>query len=333
MSDSNSLKHQFIQQQGWADGSVAFLAGDASNRTYDRLTKPDGTRSVLMDAYGENEDVRPFIAIDRLLEKLGCSAPAILGEDLENRFLLLEDLGDKTFTTCLKEGMDAYPLYESAIEALIHIHQNFDVTLAPSLPTYDLEEMLQKCSLLLEYYYPCIHGKEPSPAIRDSFLNAWRSSLKILETCPKTLILRDYHVDNLVWLEDRAGPQKCGLLDFQDAALGPIAYDLVSLLEDVRQDVDPTLTKSLLKKYLDHFPHLEEDSFMAQYYTAGAQRITRIMGVFCRILLKTKRDHYIQFLPRAWKWLANDLKHDNLLDIRLWFEEHFPESERSLITC
>ena len=160
---------------------------------------------------------------------------------------------------------------------------------------------------------------------------AWRQALKILEHAPKTLILKDYHVDNLLWLPDRLGIKRCGLLDFQDASLGPTVYDLVSLFEDVRQDVCPLMTEKLLNRYLGHFPMIDKEMFMAQYHTAGAQRIVRIMGVFTRIFKQHQRTHYLQFLPRAWKWLANDLKHGNLRDIHLWFESYFPSEKRVTI--
>ena len=128
------LRIEFIQKQGWADARVHFLAGDASNRTYYRLEKPSGDQSVLMDAYGENEKVREFIDIDQVLETLGCTVPKILAQDLKNRFILLEDLGDQTFTQCLKKGMDAEPLYTSAIDTLVQIHQKFDIQKNLSFP-------------------------------------------------------------------------------------------------------------------------------------------------------------------------------------------------------
>ena len=323
-----NLRTSFIKDHGWHDATVSFLAGDASNRTYYRLEKSSGEQAVLMDAYGETEKVKEFIEIDHLLEDLGCSVPRILGQDLETRFILLEDLGDQTFTQCLKEGMAAEPLYTAAVDTLVEVHQKFDITAHPSLPTYDLDHMLEKVNLFLTWYYPYVHGCDLTPAIRESWEDAWRKALKILEPAPKTLILRDYHVDNLLWLPDRQGIKRCGLLDFQDANLGPTVYDLVSLFEDVRLDVCPAITEKLLDRYLKNFPILDKDMFMAQYYTAGAQRIVRILGVFLRIFKQTQRDHYLQFLPRAWKWLENDLKHGNLGDIHLWFEEHFPSGKR-----
>jgi len=326
------LRNHFIARNGWAHANVSFLAGDCSHRHYYRLKSPSGETSVLMDAYGPDEKIEEFVRITLLLNQLGCSSPKILGYDSTERFILLEDLGDATFTYCLKEGLDPFPLYETAIDTLIHIHQNFDISKAMDLPTYSVEEMLNKSSLFLEWYYPAIQGKEVSTDIKKEWNTAWRQSFEILEAAPKTIILRDFHVDNLLWLKEREGYQRCGLLDFQDAALGAQAYDLVSLFEDARQDVSSDLTKKLLERYLSHFPYLDPEAFMAQYYTLGAQRITRIIGVFSRMLLQNSRDHYMKFLPRAWKWLENDLKHDNLAGIRCWFDTYVPTEKRSVIT-
>jgi aminoglycoside/choline kinase family phosphotransferase len=326
-----SLRENFIKVNGWTDASCFFLAGDCSNRHYYRLNKPDGTTAVLMDAYGDNEHIAPFIKIAELLGSLGCSAPKVLGYDMPQRFILLEDLGDATFTYCLKQGMDPTPLYETAVDALIQIHQNFDVSLCPDLPAYGTEEMLTKNNQFLDWYYPRIHGTDVTQPIKDAWTDSWHEAFKILNNARKTLILRDFHVDNLLWLKDRKDHQRCGLLDFQDAALGGQSYDLVSLFEDVRQDVDQVMAKKLIQKYLSHFSYLDEEAFMAQYYTLGAQRITRIIGVFSRMLIQDKRPHYMAFLPRAWKWLENDLKHDNLLDIRRWFDTHIPPEKRGIL--
>jgi aminoglycoside/choline kinase family phosphotransferase len=328
-----SLKAAFIEKSGWGNAEISFLAGDCSNRTYDRLTRPDKTTAVLMDAYGENEKIQSFVDISALLNRLGCSAPKVLSKDLENRFLLLEDFGDETFTMCLEKDINPDILYESATNALVHLHKNFDLTMSPSLPAYDPKTLLEQANVFLEWYFPSIHGKKASSLIVKEWEIAWHDAFRLIETAPKTIILRDFHVDNLVWLKDRNSIQQCGLLDFQDASIGPQVYDLVSLFEDVRQDVSPTLTKRLLKEYLSHFPLLDEESFMAQYYTVGAQRATRIIGVFSRMLLKQNRDHYMRFIPRTWKWLENDLKHDNLLAIRHWFDQYFPEEKRRAITC
>lgn len=326
------LKAEFIKKRGWETATVSFLAGDCSNRIYDRLTGPNEKTAVLMDAYGPDEKVKPFIAISKLLNKLGCAAPKVLASNLKNRFLLLEDFGDETFTACLNKGGDPDLLYDIAIQSLIQLHRTFDITMMPTLPVYDLETLLEKANLFLEWYFPSIHGAPPSPVAIQAWQEAWHESLQVLVRSPKTIILRDFHVDNLIWLKGRKGPEQCGLLDFQDASLGPQAYDLVSLFEDVRRDVCPQLTERLLQKYLSTFPILDEERFMAQYYTAGAQRATRIIGVFSRMLLKQKRDHYMRFIPRAWKWLENDLKHDNLLAIRRWFDEYFPAEKRRAIT-
>ena len=325
-----SLKKNFIKAQGWESATLTFLAGDCSLRTYDRLQKPNGDQAVLMDAYGEEERVQEFIEITRLLEKLGCSSPKVMGSDLLNRFLLLEDFSDRTFTRCLKEGMDAKGLYESAVDVLIHIHKAF--SMETSLGVYSEDLMLDHNRLFLQCAYPAIHGKEAPQEAERAWMEAWRGVLKFLGPVPKTLILRDFHVDNLVWLENREGHKRCGLLDFQDALLGPIAYDLVSLLEDVRQEVPADLTELCLRRYLKAFPELSEEAFMAQYAILGAQRVVRIMGVFTRMLVRNKRPHYMRFMPRAWRLLEGGLTHPLLEPVRVWFDDHIPQEKRRSFT-
>ena len=327
-----TLRTHFIQTNGWQDAQVSFLAGDASNRHYYRVAHNNKT-AVLMDAFDESEAIEPFLRAANVLKKLDCSVPEIFAYDTKNRLILMEDLGDNTFTYCLKQNQERFPLYEKAVDTLIHIHKNFDISTALDLPVYDTTTMLEKASLFLEWYYPSLQETPLTRDIKEEWEEAWRDAFKILEAAPKTIILRDFHVDNLLWLEEREDYKKCGLLDFQDANIGPQAYDLVSLLEDVRQDVPRDLTQKLLSHYLEQFPQLDEESFMAQYYTLGAQRATRIIGAFARLLKRTQRDHYMQFIPRTWQWLENDLKHSNLLGVSHWFEEYFPKEKRKVLTC
>lgn len=331
MNHRDQLRATFIYECGWGKAECTFLAGDCSNRTYYRIRSASGKTAVIMDAYGEEEKIEEFVHISQLLNQWGCSAPHVLQVDWKNRFLLLEDLGDHTFTRCLQQGVSADTLYEVAIDAIIHLHQSVAGSDFREFPSYNFQEMKEKVDLFLHWYYPYVYKQQPSEKATLHWNEAWEEVLSLLEAGPKTLILRDFHVDNLLWLSERAGIKQCGLLDFQDAAIGPLTYDLVSLLEDVRQDVPEDLTQRLLSRYLAAFPSLDREEFMAQYYMVGAQRVIRIMGVFVRMLQKNSRSHYMQFIPRAWKWLENDLKHDNLESIRCWFEGYFPtETRRAL---
>ena len=236
MSDRTTLILDFLDRAGWSDAERGTLAGDASFRRYDRIVK--GSRvAVLMDAPPPQEDVRPFIRIAEHLAEMGYSAPRILARDVENGFLLLEDLGDATYTRLLAKNHDEDHLYGLAIDVLADLHSR-RTTLPEGLPPYDEAKLLAEAALLTDWYCPAIFGRELDPANRVAYLDIWRSLVPLARALPDTLVLRDFHVDNLMLLP-RDGLAACGLLDFQDAVAGPQAYDPMSLLEDARRDIDP----------------------------------------------------------------------------------------------
>ena len=315
----------FLAGAGWGDASRGLLAGDASFRRYDRLRR-GGARAVLMDAPPPMENVRPFIHIDRLLRKMGLSAPEILAEDPETGFLLLEDLGDDTYTRVLANGGDEAALYELATDLLIELHRRFAGD--DALPPYDDEAFLVEATLLTDWYMPALTGAEPPAAVRAEYCELWRAALAEARRMPASLVLRDYHVDNMIWLPDRPGVAACGLLDFQDARLGPITYDLVSLFEDARRDVPAALTRKLLDRYLAAFPALDRDAFAASYAIMGAQRSAKILGIFTRLDRRDGKPAYLAHIPRVWRWLEGDLAHPALAELRGWFDRTIPRRDR-----
>lgn len=305
------------------------LAGDASFRRYDRLTR-NGETAVLMDAPPPQEDVRPFVRVSRILQGLGLSAPRILARDENTGLLLLEDLGDDTYTRALADGGDEDALYELALDALVALHARFDVAkAADGIPPYDDEALLTEALLLTDWYMPAVLGRETPGAARDEYCALWRAAFAVARNMPPTLVLRDYHVDNLVWLPRRAGPAACGMLDFQDARIGPMTYDLVSLFEDARRDVPIALTRRLLGRYLDRFPTLDRDGFASSYSIMGAQRSAKILGIFTRLDRRDGKPHYLKHIPRVWRWLEGDLVHPALGDVCDWFDRYIPEDLRT----
>ena len=145
---------------------------------------------------------------------------------------------------------------------------------------------------------------------------------------PSSLALFDFHIDNLMWLKGRSGIQACGLLDFQDAVVAPVTFDLVSLLEDARRDVPTALAEDLIGHYLAAFPELGEGDFRASYCVIGAQRSTRILGTFARLRLRDAKPGYLLHIPRVWRWLAQDLAHPALAPVKAWFDRHIPPERR-----
>jgi aminoglycoside/choline kinase family phosphotransferase len=330
MTERDAKIASFLAGAGWGDAARGKLAGDASFRHYDRLKRGNGT-AVLMDAPPPKEDVRPFLAVTRLLQGLGLSAPRILAEDVETGLLLLEDFGDGTYTRLLAAGEDETTLYALAVDLLIHVHRRFDPAGA-TLPAYDEARLLTEASLLVDWYLPAIRGEPTPPDLREEYLGLWRAVLKVADDAPATLVLRDYHVDNLILLPDRGGVAACGLLDYQNAVIGPASYDLVSLLEDARRDVPPSLAAAMIARYLDAFPAQDRAAFGASYAVLGAQRNAKIVGIFTRLCVRDGKPHLLHHIPRVWRLLMQDLQHEALAPIARWIERHIAPDERRIPT-
>jgi aminoglycoside/choline kinase family phosphotransferase len=331
MTDRTSLLSAFLDRAGWGAVPRRALASDASFRRYHRLDG-GGRRAMLMDAPPPKEDVRPFLAVARLLQGMGFSAPRILAEDLPEGFLLLEDFGDGTFTRLLAEGAAERPLYELAIDVLVELHRRYTPRRG-DVPPYDDERLLTEASLLVDWYLPALSGRPLDPNLRAEYLDLWRGLLPVARRMPETLVLRDYHVDNLMRLDGRAGTAACGLLDFQDAVLGPVTYDLVSLLEDARRDVPEALQAAMKERYLAAFPALDRAAFEASYAVMGAQRNCKIVGIFTRLCVRDGKPVYLRHIPRVWRLLEQDLRHPALAPVAAWLERHVPAALRQVPPC
>jgi len=314
---------------GWADAARRPLPGDASFRRYVRLEGPRG-RAMLMDAPPPQENVRPFLAVARLLHRLGLTAPRILAEDTAAGFLLLEDFGDDTYTRRLAAGAAEAPLYALAVDVLVALNRRFDAGHAPELPPYDDERLLAETALLVDWYLPAVTGRATAAALREEYLVLWRTLLPLARGVPDTLVLRDYHVDNLMRLDGRDGIAACGLLDFQDAVLGPLAYDLVSLLEDARRDVPAALAQAMRERFLAAFPTLDRTAFDRSYAVLGAQRNCKIVGIFTRLCVRDGKPIYLAHIPRVWRLIEQDLRHPALAPLAQWLDRHIPAAARRI---
>jgi hypothetical protein len=274
--------------------------------------------------------VRPFARVDRLLLDHGLSAPRPLGIDEEAGLMLLEDFGDRTFTRALGEGVAEAPLYRLAVDLLIALHARFAAgeAEAAGLPVYDDAKLLDEATLLTDWFLPAVTGRETGAGVRAAYVEAWRQVFPVARGVPESLVLRDYHVDNLMVLDGREGVAACGLLDFQDAVIGPLTYDLVSLLEDARRDVAPEVVADSLARYLASAPQLDRAAFEASYAVLGAQRNAKIVGIFTRLWRRDGKPGYLAHIPRVWRLLEGDLRHPALAPVRAWFETEVPPALR-----
>ena len=322
----------FLARNGLGSASFEALSTDASGRRYFRLSGAGASR-IVMDAPPPREDVRPFVAVGRHLHGLGFSAPAILAEDPASGFLLLEDLGDDTYARVmalrpLPAGGDEASLYALATDVLVALHGFGARALLPGLVPYTGEALIDATMLLPEWYLPAVDGHAAMVDDIDSWRAAWRDVLAAMPAAPDTLVLRDFHQDNLMWLRDRPGIRACGLLDFQDALRGHPAYDLASLIEDARRDIDPGLRAAMLDRYLVAAGARDRAAFEAAFAILGAQRHARIIGLFVRLLKRDGKPGYLPHLPRVWRLFERSLAHEALTPLRRWVDGRVPPAKR-----
>ena len=311
----------FLASAGWAGAEILPLAGDASFRRYFRVV--DGDRvAVLMDAPPPHEDPRPFVHMAEYLAGIGLAAPRILARDLDHGLLLIEDFGSDR----MREAVDADPsreasIYRGVIDVLIELHRHAP---APGLEPHGLSHWLSEVTLFTDWYGPAV-GLDLDQA---SFVEAWRAVLEPVDDEGQTVTeLRDFHAENIMLIGGAHGIARYGLLDFQDAQIGHPAYDLVSMLQDARRDVSPAVERAELDRYMAATGRGAD--FERAYWALGAQRNTRILGVFVRLWQRDGKPHYTQFQPRMWSLLERDLAHPALAPVRAWFDAHVPADKRA----
>ncbi|MEB3701369.1 Phosphotransferase enzyme family protein [Candidatus Bealeia paramacronuclearis] len=319
--DIDSNLNTFLKLNGCST-ALSFVAGDASPRTYYRVSSEAESR-ILMISEDEKSKNDSFLKIAKILKAEGFRAPQIYAEDFQNGFYLLEDLGDLTFNRALQEGISEKDLYQLGIKGLIEIHNKFQDN-SHEIPSYNFDKFYEEASLLIDWYAPEVLKKPVPEEARNSYKSLWKNLYDAQPHLPQTLVLRDYMVDNLMWIPEEIDIQKLGILDFQDALWGPITYDLVSLLEEVRRDVDPHIVQKMLEIYLTAYPYFNVDDFYHSYYLWGAQRNSKIIGIFMRLAKRDGKTRYIDFIPRVWRLLENDLNHPALTTMKNWFEENLP---------
>jgi aminoglycoside/choline kinase family phosphotransferase len=324
MSDRQALIEAFLHRHGWGGAQRAKLAGDASFRHYDRIRQAE-RRAVLMDAPPPKEDVRPFVRIARHLETLGYSAPRLFGIDEAAGLLLLEDLGDDTYTRLLAGGADETALYRLAVELLADLHRRAEAIPA-GIPAYDDDRLLAEALLLTDWYMPAV-GLTVCDRARAAYADTWRGLFPVARGVPETLVLRDFHVDNLMLLE-RTGLAACGLLDFQDAVAGPLTYDLMSLLEDARRDIPAALVSDMKALYTTLNPAIQQDTFAASWAVLAAQRHAKVIGIFTRLCRRDGKPTYLVHIPRVWRLLEQALAHPALAPVKQWIDENIPQPLR-----
>lgn len=341
---------KFLQQTGFAEAERRRMQGDASTRGYERVAL-SGKRAILMNAPrrpdgppvrdGKSysaiahlaEDVKPFVAMARGLRARGFSAPEIFHADLDDGLLLLEDLG----TEPVVSGDPPAPIaarYAATVDVLVALHgQKLPPVLPVSpgvdyrLPDYDLEAFLIEAELLLDWYLPW-RNVPVAEAMQADFAALWHAALQHAIAAEPVWVVRDLHSPNLLWLPERPGIARVGLLDFQDAVMGPPAYDLASLLQDARVEVPEAFEIAERSRYVkmrrQSDPNFDSAAFEAIYAAVAAQRATKILGIFARLDRRDGKPQYLRHMPRVWSYLRRSLVHPALAPLRAWYDRHVP---------
>jgi tRNA threonylcarbamoyl adenosine modification protein YjeE len=341
---------RFLDRTGFGEAERRRIQGDASTRSYERLALEGGSY-ILMNAPKRPdgppvrdgkpysaiahlaESVTPFIAMARGLTERGFSAPRIFAADRDAGLLVLEDLGNELVVS----GEPPMPIearYEVAADLLATLHRQKLPEVLPveegvdyRLPRYDMDALLIEVELLPDWYLPKL-GAELSGDARADYLTLWRAALLPAVNAPATWVLRDVHSPNLLWLPEREGVARIGLLDFQDAMVGPAAYDLASLLQDARVDVPEMMEIALLSHYtrlrLKAEPGFDAPGFALVYATLAAQRASKILGIFARLERRDGKPQYLRHMPRVWAYLRRALAHPALEPLAAWYRDNVP---------
>jgi aminoglycoside/choline kinase family phosphotransferase len=331
MSSRSEIIDRFLANAGWAQAKRAALAGDASFRRYERVFL-NGKQAVLMDAPPEKEDVRPFMRAGKLLGDSGLAPPQILASDIANGLLLLEDMGDDLYSHVLRrQPAEEEKLYVAATDVLIDLYHKAEDADYGDFQSYDRALLTRECALLSDWFLPAVLEKEQATAFGEQYMAIWQTLLSAHPELRSVFVMRDYHADNLLWLPERQGIKRVGLLDFQDAVIGSPAYDVVSFLEDARRDVSASTVDHVLNHYLQR-TGIGKNEFLTAYALLGAQRNCKIIGIFVRLAVRDGKQQYLSYLPRVWRHLEHDMKHPLLEPLREWMDATIKTELRGAIS-
>ncbi|NTA38395.1 tRNA (adenosine(37)-N6)-threonylcarbamoyltransferase complex ATPase subunit type 1 TsaE [Agrobacterium salinitolerans] len=334
---------EFLAKNDRGDATRRFLSGDASTRAYETIST-DGPELILMDwrrpmrgaivadgkTYAEiahlAQDARSFVAIGDYLRNTGFCAPAILAADIDQGILLLEDLGREGVLAA--DGTPIEERYLQSVACLATLHQTPPPALLPmrdgstyDIPPFDRQAMKIEVSLLVEWYLPHKRGGALTDGEKQDYYAIWDGLIDALAGCETGLLLRDFHSPNILWQAQNSGIRQVGLIDFQDAMIGPTAYDLASIVQDARVTISPELQTRLLSHYLDSrkaTPAFDEATFLKAFAIMSAQRNCKLAGIWVRLLERDKKPGYMKHMPRTFRYLAAALSHPQLAPLKEW---------------
>lgn len=335
---------EFLTVNGYPGVSRRFLIGDASMRAYESVRTQAGETLVLMDwpkrpegppvldgkPYPKvahiAEDAYPFVAISQYLRGIGLTAPEVLHVDYDQGILLIENLGNEGVVD--ENGRPIEDRYRESVVCLGFMHghamrQDLPIEGGPihHVPDFDPTAMKMEARLLLDWYLPWKRGEQASDEERQDYLSIWDGLIGELADAEKNLLLRDFHSPNIIWQPQESGVRRIGLIDFQDAMIGPTAYDLASIVQDARVDIPKALADQMMIDYLTlrrSLGDFDETGFLKAWAIMAAQRNCKLGGLWVRLKERDGKPQYLQHMPRTLRHLSTALAHDALAPLREW---------------
>ncbi|MGO4437190.1 tRNA (adenosine(37)-N6)-threonylcarbamoyltransferase complex ATPase subunit type 1 TsaE [Rhizobium sp. RAF56] len=334
-----------LDLHGYTDARRRFLTGDASLRAYEQIWPAgNGPRLILMDwpplpegppvldgkPYPKvahiAEDAYPFVAVANVLREHGFAAPEVFWADYQQGILLIEDLGTEAIVD--EGGQPIAERYRQSAAALAHLHgltipRDIPVTASHihSIPDFDRTAMTMEARLLLDWHLPFKRGEPSTEAERTEYLAIWGHLIDLLQPAEKNLLLRDFHSPNIIWRPQEHGLKRIGIIDFQDAMIGPTAYDLASLVQDARVTIDRPLQHQLLQEYLAlrrRQAGFDEEGFLQAFAIMSAQRNCKLAGLWVRLKQRDGKPGYLKHMPRTLSYLQAAFEHPALAPLRDW---------------
>ncbi len=333
-----------------------FLQGDASARRYERLIGPGGTSRLLMDMPSKSEprpadgspgysqlvhlaeDIRAVVAVNRELCTAGYSAPEIIAADLDQGFAIIEDLGDAAFGNIENYGAEVSEPIKAAVDVLADMAERTwpDKVavdgITHTVEAFDAVALMAEADLLMDWFWPLVHGTAPDDDLKSEYASLWRPLLEAVQADQPVWVMRDYHSPNLIWLPEREGLRRVGIIDTQDAVMGSAAYDVASLLQDARLDVDAAVEAELLDHYVQCRQRADRAfnnaEFRASYAVLGAQRAAKVLGIFARLSKRDGKPGYLRHIPRVSALLERNLGQPGLAKLKAWFDQNLPPDLR-----
>ncbi len=320
----NQIKHFLSKVVGLKKYQVASMGIDASSRKYFRVILQDGTTRVLVDDKGGYNRPKEFVLLSKFLLKNGIRAPKVLANSLRLGLMLVEDFGETDFVK-MADGMNDKELLRKAVDVLIKLHQVKE--LPETVGEMDEQVILDNFALFSDWYMPACLRSPLTKSQRESFFAIVKKMMPDALKLPKTLVLWDYHVNNVMYPKDS---HEAAIIDFQDALKGPGLYDLASLIEDERRQIDSDVTDEMKNYYFSQMQNLNRHDFEVAYAYMALLRHMRVLGRFTTLMLVKKRRHYAQYIPHALELLKRSLENPLFAELKQWLDENFAESQRGI---